>query len=89
MASEQMTLPAYNGFEMLHAASEQMPSPVCDGSEPLPVESEQMPLPAAPETEQEPLSVASEHTVTCGAGDVTGAVAQGAGADVVACVQRL
>ena len=34
MASEQMTSPACDCFELLPTALEQMLSPVCDGSEP-------------------------------------------------------
>ena len=89
MASEQMNSPTCDSFKLLPAASEQMPLSVCDGSEPLPVALEHMQLPAAPETEQEPLPVVSDDVVACGAGDVTGAAARGAGADAVACVRRL
>ena len=86
MASEQMTSPTCNGFELLLAASDQMTSPVCDGSEPLPVVLDHMQSPVALETEQESLSLASEDAVICGAGDVTGAVVRGFGADAVASV---
>ena len=88
MASEQMTSPACEGFELLPMVMERMLFPVCDGSEPLPVALEQMPLPAAPETEQESLSVELEDAVACGAREVTGAATNGYGADAVAYVAR-
>ena len=68
MVLEQMTLPAYVGFDLVPAPLEQIPSPVCDGSEPLPVASDRshclwwrrMPLPATPGTQQEQSPTAFE-----------------------------
>ena len=84
MALEQMTSPVCDGFELSPVALEQTPLPICDGSKLVSIALEQMPLPTAPRTEQKPLSVVSEDAVACGNGNVTGAVAQGAGADAVA-----